>query len=98
MSDAPRMKSLNWDGTITAGNVLTAGTLLIGLLVWGLRLEGRVDRGEERQLRFEATTSQYRTEDRASQLAAMAELRGSLRRIEGILMEQGREARRGATP
>ena len=34
---------LHWDGTISAGNVLTAAAMFAAMLVWGLRLEGRVD-------------------------------------------------------
>lgn len=87
-------RTLTWDGTVTAGNVLTAATLLLGLLVWGLRLEGRVDRQEDRQLRFEVLTTQHRTEDRAAEMAALSELRQALRRIEDILLQQARETRR----
>jgi uncharacterized protein YcaQ len=79
---------------VTAGNVLTAATLLLGLLVWGLRLEGRVDRQEERQSRFEAVTTLHRQEDRQAELAALSELRQALRRIEDILLQQARETRR----
>jgi Tfp pilus assembly protein PilO len=87
-------RTLTWDGTVTAGNLLTATTLLLGLLVWGLRLEGRVDRQEERQGRFEQLSAQHRTEDRQAELAALAELRQALRRIEDILLQQARETRR----
>ncbi len=39
----PERSKLHWDGTITAGNLLTAVAMLVAMLVWGLRLEGRVD-------------------------------------------------------
>ena len=96
MSASEPRRTLTWDGTITAGNVLTAATLLLGLLVWGLRLEGRVDRQEERQIRFENVTTQHRAEDRQAELAALAELRQALRRIEDILLQQARDMRQGS--
>lgn len=44
----PKRRALHWDGTITAGNVLTALAMLLSLTVWGLRIEGRTDRNDER--------------------------------------------------
>ena len=44
----PNNKRLHWDGTVTAGNVLTATVLLVALMGWGFRLEGRVDLHEQR--------------------------------------------------
>lgn len=41
-------RRFRWDGTITAGNVLTAATVMFAVLVWGLRLEGQVERGAQR--------------------------------------------------
>jgi hypothetical protein len=96
MSDTAPRRTLTWDGTVTAGNVLTAATLLLGLLVWGLRLEGRVDRQEDRQQRFEATTTLHRQEDRQAELVALADLRQALRRIEDILLQQARDPRQGS--
>lgn len=90
-------RALHWDGTITAGNVLIAVPLLVGLLAWGLRLEGRVDRTEDRQNRFENLTAQHRAEDRASELSAFNDLRAGLRRIEDILLQQARESRRAGS-
>lgn len=43
MSNDSERSRLHWDGTISAGNVLTALALLASMLIWGLRLEGRVD-------------------------------------------------------
>jgi Tfp pilus assembly protein PilO len=87
----PQKKNLHWDGTVTAGNVLTALTLMIGLFAWGMRLEGRVDRQEDRQQRFETITAQHRQEDRQAELAALNDLRQALRRIEDILLQQARD-------
>lgn len=84
--DEQPKRGLRWDGTITAGNVLTAGTLVLALLIWGLRLESRVDRTEERQVRGEQLAAAYRAEDRASEAMAFGEVRRSLSRIEDYLI------------
>lgn len=88
MGDAERRakQRIHWDGTITAGNLLTASAMVLALVVWGLRLEGRVDRTEERQRAFESISTQYRLDDRNAEAASFAELRSSLRRIEDILL------------
>jgi hypothetical protein len=39
-------RRLRFDGTITAGNLLTVLGMVAALLVWGLRLESRVDQQE----------------------------------------------------
>lgn len=44
-------KKFHFDGKITAGNVLTAVSLIASILIWGMRLEGRVD--AETQIRVE---------------------------------------------
>lgn len=41
-------KRLHWDGTVTAGNVLTLFGMLVVLLVWGVRQEARIDQNEYR--------------------------------------------------
>ncbi len=41
---APRERLiLHWDGSITAGNLITAVSMLVLVVVWGIRLEGRVN-------------------------------------------------------
>jgi len=40
-------RRIRFDGTITAGNILTAGGMILALVVWGVRLEGRVDVREQ---------------------------------------------------
>ena len=47
-------RMLRWDGTVTAGNVLTAVAMLVALLAWGFRLEAQADRAHERLMRLEA--------------------------------------------
>lgn len=46
-------RRIRFDGTITAGNILTAVGMLLALVVWGLRLEGRVDLQERAQTQLE---------------------------------------------
>lgn len=41
-------KRLHWDGTVSAGNVLTLVGMLVVLLVWGVRQEARIDHNEYR--------------------------------------------------
>lgn len=36
---AHERKAIRWDGTVTAGNLLTAIAMLVALLTWGFRLE-----------------------------------------------------------
>lgn len=91
-------KALRWDGTITAGNVIVAFSLLVSLLVWGLRLEGRVDLTEARQRAFEAISERQRSEDKAAEALGFAELRAGLHRIENILLQQARDTRMGVRP
>lgn len=79
-------KRLRWDGTITAGNALTFASMVLMLVVWGVRLEGRVDRSDERQARYELVSQQIRTEDREAAAVERADVRASLRRIEDYLL------------
>lgn len=53
-SEGQANRKLRFDGTVTAGNLLTAFAMTIALVGWGLRLEGRVDLAEQRQLQYEA--------------------------------------------
>lgn len=46
-------RRIRFDGTITAGNVLTSVGMLLALVVWGLRLESRVDMQEKAQSQLE---------------------------------------------
>lgn len=57
-------RRIRFDGTITAGNLLTAFAMGVALIAWGFRLEGRVDLQErvsnefERRLEKESTQRQ----------------------------------------
>lgn len=79
MSDlpAPERRALRWDGTVTAGNLLTAVAMLVALLVWGVRLEGQVERGSDRLARLEA----YRERDEAEG----RQVRELLARLDAVL-------------
>lgn len=46
-------RRIRFDGTITAGNLLTVFAMGIALLAWGFRLEGRVDVQERVSNEFE---------------------------------------------
>lgn len=81
-------RALRWDGSVTAGNVLTAAAMIVGLIVWGIRLESRVDRANERMQIFEATTTAQRQQDRADNLEQLREVKASLTRIEQFLRER----------
>ena len=49
---------MRFDGTVTAGNVLTAGAMLLALAVWGVRLESRVDHETDLRTRLESSVVQ----------------------------------------
>jgi hypothetical protein len=97
-SDARRRRSLHWDGTVTAGNVLTAVAMLIALLAWGFRLEAAQDRAHDRLMRLEAARERDDRETAGTRelVAGMrADLLGiqrSVARVEALL-DQERRAR-----
>lgn len=75
---AALLRRIKYDPTINAGHVLTFVAMLLTVLVWGMRLEGRVDKIEA------ATTlrgEQYRA-DQERVRESMTELKGMGRRIE----------------
>jgi hypothetical protein len=79
-------RALHWDGTVTAGNVLTAAAMVIALLVWGLRLESRVDIQDERQARHEAQVLLRFSEDAIREQRTFDEVKRALGRIEDHLL------------
>lgn len=85
---APReeRRRLHWDGTITAGNVLTAAAMAAALLTWGLRLEGRVETERVERMRMEAELKHRLDQDSTRERDGFAEVRAGLRRIEDILL------------
>lgn len=54
---------LRWDGTVTAGNVLIALPMIVGLIIWGTRLESRVNHESDLRSRLEARVDRDRTTD-----------------------------------
>jgi hypothetical protein len=74
----PRRVGLQFDPTVNAGHVLTTATLLVGLVIWGARLESRVDQEKDTRERFEL---QYQR-DRLTDGRGSDEIKAALRRIE----------------
>lgn len=77
---------LHFDGTITAGNVLTAVTMLIALLAWGFRMEGRIDTERIERQRFESEVSRQIVAGDNRERDSFTEVKAGLRRIEDILI------------
>jgi acyl dehydratase len=59
-------KTLRFDGTVTAGNLLTASAFAVALAVWGIRLEGKVDHGDDLRARLELAVAQRSQEQKES--------------------------------
>ena len=92
IADAPDRRTLRWDGTVTAGNLLTAVAMLVALLVWGVRLESQVQRSDDRLMRLEA----YRDRDDAEGRQArdvLSHLDAALQPIQRWIEAQQRAAR-----
>ena len=89
---APRedRRRVHFDGTITAGNLLTAGAMVVALLAWGFRLEGRVEAERVERVRMEAEITRRLEADAQRERDGFAELRMGLRRIEDILLRSVR--------
>jgi hypothetical protein len=50
----PETRRLRFDGSISAGHILTAIAMFAGLLTWGVRLEGRANDNDTRIARLES--------------------------------------------
>jgi hypothetical protein len=50
----PETRRLRFDGSISAGHILTALAMFAGLLTWGVRLEGRANDNDTRIARLES--------------------------------------------
>ncbi len=77
MDDSPQ-PGFRWDGTVSAGNVLTTLSMAVALIVWGVRLEARVDAEAVLRQRFETTTMQAIRDLKADQGTAVAEIESRL--------------------
>jgi hypothetical protein len=91
----PDRRRLHFDGTITAGNVLTAAAMVVALLAWGFRLEARVDTERMERIRLEAEWSRKSAADDQRERDAFGEVRAGLRRIEDILLSRAAPTPRG---
>lgn len=67
--------------TVTVGNILTLIGMVVPLIVWGVRLESRVDHEEELRLRLEREVQGMRMQNNTS----FEKLEALLRRIEDKL-------------
>lgn len=77
MPDPPDPKRyLHWDGTITAGNTLTAAAMLVAMLGVWFRLENRVDYHTDRIQRLE-TARERDDRDTAVQREALATMKAN---------------------
>jgi hypothetical protein len=88
LGDQDERRALRWDGTVTAGDLLTAVSLVVALLVWELRLEGRVTLQEERQARHEAQVAARFSAEGERERESFREVKESLRRIEDYLLRR----------
>jgi hypothetical protein len=93
---APRedRRRVHFDGTVTLGNLLgnllTAAAMVVTLLAWGFRLEGRVEAERVERVRMEAEITRRLETDAQRERDGFAELRMGLRRIEDILLRSVR--------
>lgn len=94
----PDRKRIQFDGTITAGNVLTAGAMLVALLAWGFRLEANIAAERVERTRMEAEIGRRLETDAQRERDGFAELRAGLRRIEDILLRTVSGATNSTSP
>lgn len=80
MTDAtPRSRfALHLDPTITYGHIITTAAVLASLVVWGVRLEGRVNIEEKLRENLERQWSR----DQARDAETFGEIKSALIRIE----------------
>lgn len=78
MARDPLLPGFRWDGTVSAGNVLTTLSMAVALIVWGVRLEARVDEEAVLRQHFETTTMQAIRDLKADEAGAMAEIESRL--------------------
>ena len=78
-----------WDGTITAGNLLTAISMTILIVVWGVRLEGRVNLEDHLRQALEASMAISLQDLKASQ-------QSEIRHLEQRIALEAQHGRRNA--
>lgn len=69
---------VRFDPTVNAGHLLTTVALLVSLVVWGVRLESRVDHEADLRARIERRMDEESSRDKDAQ----KEIKDSLRRME----------------
>ena len=89
----PAASGLRWDGTVTAGNVLTAMAMTLAMVVAFIRLEGRMEAQYDRIVRLEAARER---DDRES--AGLRESIGEVRAGVVHLQRQQDQILRMVTP
>ena len=89
IASAPARKGVLFDPTITLGHVLTTVAMVVAGLTWGMRLESRVDRTEERALGIERRIDR----DDAQQRETTSEIKAALRRIEDKIDQKADRAK-----
>jgi hypothetical protein len=78
--EAREHRRIRFDGSISAGHILTAIAMFAGLLTWGVRLEGRANDNDTRIARLE--TARERDEREGLVLRqVLAELTTSVRTL-----------------
>ena len=84
---------LKWDGTITAGNLLTALAMFSALAAAYYDLKQSIALEVHARERFELEITRARAADDIREREAFAEVRAGLRRIEDILLRGVQGAR-----
>jgi hypothetical protein len=93
---AHERRMLRWDGTVTAGNVLTAIAMLTALLAWGFRLEAQADRAHERLMRLESARERDDRETAglreltAGMRSDLSGIQRSIARVEALIDQERR--------
>lgn len=79
MNEEPMPRfGVRFDPTVNAGHLLTTVALLVSLVVWGVRLESRVDHEADLRARIERRMDEESSRDKDAQ----KEIKDSLRRME----------------
>lgn len=86
MSDSTNNPRLRWDGTITAGNLLTALAMFGALAAAYYDLKQSIAIEVHARERFELEMTRKGAADDIREREAFAEVRAGLRRIEDILL------------
>lgn len=87
MAEDPR-RALRWDGTVTAGNLLTALAMMAALAAGYYDLKQSIAVEVRERERFELEMTRKGASDDIREREAFAEVRAGLRRIEDILLRR----------